>query len=266
MKYITNQKINDLKINKNNVYLVIDFDKTITSNESMDSWASSANPEIVGEEIVEKMDILYQKYEPIESSHKVPIEEKERYMEKWYSECMDLYYEYNLTKEKLTQSIKKSKLIFRKGAKEILQRCFEENIPVIILSAGIGNVIEQFLKENGCYFDNMYIISNFIKFNLDGRMRKFDNLTMIHSLNKTMKGNLPENIKQKLKDKQYSILIGDLVEDEKMIAPTRWDTTLKIGILNKKIEENLEIYKKHFDIVLTSEDATFDVIHNIVFN
>ena len=40
----------------------------------------------------------------------------------------------------------------------------EKNVPVIIVSAGIKNVIEEFLITEKCYFDNIYILSNLIKF------------------------------------------------------------------------------------------------------
>ena len=34
MKYLNNNKINQLNLNKNNTYIVMDFDKTITSYDS----------------------------------------------------------------------------------------------------------------------------------------------------------------------------------------------------------------------------------------
>ena len=48
--------------------------------------------------------------------------------------------------------------------KEFLRKMNEMNIPVIIISAGIGNVIEEFLKLENDYYDNIKIISNFIVF------------------------------------------------------------------------------------------------------
>ena len=260
MKYIKEEKIKNLQYNKNNIFVVLDFDRTITSNESEDSWAATSNKEIMGEEINFKMDELYKVYRPIEIDYKMPIKEKEKNMEKWYGDCMDLYYKYNLTKEKLLQSVGKSKLIFRRGAKEFLNKCHQENIPVIIISAGIGNVIEQFLKTSNCYFDNTYIISNFITFDENGNMKKFDNTKMIHSMNKTIKNHLPKDIQEKIKDKKYRILVGDLIEDEKMVEQSDWDSTLKIAFLNNNIEDNLEKYKEHFDIVLTNEDANFGTL------
>ena len=35
------------------------------------------------------------------------------------------------------------------------------------------------------------------------------------------------------------------------------------GFLGRKIEENLEVYKQNFDIVLTQEDASFKTVSEI---
>lgn len=96
-------------------------------------------------------------------------------------------------------------------------------------------------------------------------MTKFDNSKMIHSLNKKMEGHLPEEISKKLYDRKYKILVGDLCEDEKMIAKEEWHNTLKIGILNKKIKENLRTYQSKFDIVLTEENADLSILNEVIF-
>lgn len=170
MKYINTDKLENLEINKQNVYIVIDFDKTITAANSADSWDASGC--ILGNNFKKDANELYEFYAPIELDYTLSFEEKEKYMIEWYGKCMDLYYQYKLTKDKLKQSVQSSDLIFRKGAKEFIKIAYAENIPIVILSAGIGNVIEQFLKDNDCYFDNMYIISNFIEFNKNRRNDK----------------------------------------------------------------------------------------------
>ena len=185
MRYINTNQLEKLKINKNNVYVAIDFDKTITTGESIDSWSVAGS--LLGENFAKELNGFYKIYRPIELDYKIELEEKEKAMIEWYQKCMNLYYKYHLTQEKLAASIQKSNLIFRDGAKEFLQKAYQENIPIIILSAGIGNVIEQFLKETNCYFDNIYIIGNFIEFDENGNMKKFDHSKIVHTLNKTMK-------------------------------------------------------------------------------
>ena len=261
MIYINNkEKVNKLKekINKDNICVFLDYDKTITSSTSEDSWAASANRKALGENIANDLDRYYEKYGPIEFDYNMDVKEREKYIIEWYDKCMELYYTYHLTKQKLKESIDNSKLILREGAKDFLFKLYENDIPVIILSAGIGNVIEQSLKKEKCYFDNIHMISNFIKFDENGNMIKFcDN--MIHSLNKNIDKLGEVNLKEKIRTKEYRIVIGDLVEDIYMMGKYPEDKSLKIGFLNKNITENLDVYNKNFDIVLTKENNFYDI-------
>ncbi len=261
MIYINNEeKINRFKklIHKDNICIFIDFDKTITSSESVDSWDASANKEVMGKEISNSLDKISQKYGPIELDYTIDIQEKEKYMLEWYEKSMNLYYTYHLTKEKLKECIHNSHLELRNGAKAFLKKLYNCNIPVIIFSAGIGNVIEQFLKEKECYYDNITIIGNFIKFDENGNMIKFSD-NIIHTLNKNIDKLNDGNLKEKIDIKEYRIVIGDLVEDINMMGEYPEDKSLKIGFLNKNVAENLEVYRKNFDIVLTEENNFFDI-------
>ena len=85
-------------------------------------------------------------------------------MEEWYLRVMDLTYFYGLTYDKFLACIKSGNMPLRDGFKKFLSALYDYNIPVIILSAGIGNVISQAFKLNDCFYDNIYIVSNFIKF------------------------------------------------------------------------------------------------------
>lgn len=79
--------------------------------------------------------------------------------------------------------------------KDFLKEMYKRDIPVIICSAGIGNVIELYLKDNNCYYENMYIISNFLAFNAEGQIEEYKN-KLIHTMNKTINRNLPEEIQK----------------------------------------------------------------------
>ena len=265
MEYIKEERIKNIDLIKENVYVLIDFDRTITSYDSLDSWGVAGMAADEGCE--EQVNKLYEKYRPIEMDYNISYEEKYKIMEEWYNACMNLYYKYHLNKYKLQEAVKNSGLRFRKGAKEFLEYTYENNIPVIILSAGIGNSIEQFLKDSNCLFnETMYIVSNFIEFDDNGKVTKFDNSKMIHTLNKTLNGHLPEEFIEKVKNKQYKILVGDLIEDIKMVNEKEEDTTLRIGILTKEMEneKNLELYKERFDVVLTEKEDLAKAIEDVL--
>ena len=153
MKYINTDKLETLELNKDNTYVVVDFDKTITTHDSDDSWEISGK--LLGKKFNKEIEALWTKYRPIELDFKMPFEEKKQNMEKWHEECMKLFHKYNLTNEQIIQSIQTGNMSMRDGGKRFFKKAYDENIPVIILSAGIGNVIEEFLKQQGCWCERI---------------------------------------------------------------------------------------------------------------
>lgn len=260
MIYINNKnKIEKFKKTRESYCIFLDYDRTITTAESDDSWAASANRKVVGDVIADNLDILYEKYSPIELDYTLDIKEKEQYMIEWYQKCMDLYHDNNLTKEMLNKSIEKSNIILRKGVKEFLLKLYKENISVILLSAGIGNVIEKVLKDNKCYYPNIKLISNIIKFDQNGKILKFKE-KMLHTLNKNIDEFEDNEVDKILKDLKYRVVIGDLIEDLNMVGNFEESNVIKLAFLNKNIDKNLQVYNNRFDIVYTNDDANFEEV------
>lgn len=261
MKYIDNEKVKSVNLNDSNYFVAFDFDKTITALESHDSWFATGR--ILGPDYKKEMDKLYKIYAPIEMDYNISFEEKEKAMVTWYGKCMDMFYDYGLTESQLEKSVKESKFIFREGAKELLEDLHKKNIPTIILSAGIGNAIECFLKDNDCLYDNITLISNFVSFDENGKAVKYTN-DIIHTLNKNINNHMTDELTQKILGKEKRVLFGDFIEDKNIIPKEDWDKTISVGFLNSRIDENLGVYKDSFDIVLTDEDATFKTARSII--
>ncbi len=262
MRYSNTNKLKQIQLEEDNYYVILDFDKTITSKTSLDSWMAILDFEVYGEECKKEIEELNSQYAPIELDYRLKDKVKEQYMAKWYQKSMDLLYKYQLTHSELQKALQKETLKFRKGAKEFLQKLYEKKVPVIILSAGIGNAIETFLNNEKCYYDNIYIISNFIEFK-EEKMQKFT-ASLIHSMNKKIEGRLPETLQSMIDKKQYAILCGDIVEDIQMISREKIDRTITVGFLNEKIKENLKFYQQNYDIVLTEEEACFQEVEKII--
>lgn len=247
----------DINLTKENMCVLMDFDKTITNFNSLDSWAIAGMTAKEGCE--QEINKLYEKYRPIEMDYSISYEEKNKQMEIWYNSCMNLYYKYKFNKEKLKDVVEIANLNFRKGAKEFLQYMYENKIPVVILSAGIGSVIKEFLNKENCFFDNILLISNNFIFDEDGNALKLEN-SLIHTMNKCINGKLKGMWKEEFKKREYRLLLGDTIEDIEMTDNTK--KTFKIAFLDKL--ENIDVYKKEFDIILTGEDATFDEVRKII--
>lgn len=262
MIYINENKLNNINLDSNNFYVVMDFDKTMTTINSDDSWTVIQNPNILDPKLNTESLKLAEKYCPIEMDYNLDFNLKSEYMYDWYMSVMKLYYKYDLTYDKLLECIKCGNLILRKGLKELLQNFNKNKIPVIILSAGIGNVIKECLILNDCFYGNIHIISNFFSFD-DNKLLPFNN-PIIHTCNKKM-SNLPNNFEKEISNKEYILLFGDFIEDINMVSKDDLYRTLSFGFLEKNVEANLESYRNSFDVVLT-DNASFDDVMNVLKN
>lgn len=171
-------------------------------------------------------------------------------MVEWWHKHIELLIEYHPSEEIINNAINTLKVMtFREGAKEFLENMKNRNIPIIIISAGIGNFIKQFLIKNNCNFNNIYIVSNFLKFENGIATGITENI--IHSLNKN-EISLPENIKKIIEHRQNIILLGDSISDINMAKNNTRKNILKIGFLEENINKNRPYYEKQFDIVCTN--------------
>ena len=152
-------------------------------------------------------------------------------------------------------------MYFRSGAIEFIEFLHKNNIPLIIISAGIGNIIENFLKINNCLFDNIHVISNKIVFN-NGIATGVDN-KIIHSLNKN-ETSLTQDILNKINNRKDVILLGDQIGDLLMVDKNTDKELLTIGFLNDDTKDNLDIMNNGFDIVCDTDDTYIDIL-NLLF-
>ena len=138
-------------------YVLTDFDRTITAIDSESSWGILSKSHCAPEEYVKERQRLYDYYRPIEIDLTLDYKEKNRLMNEWWTKHINLLTKYKLKESIIDQVVTDDKMMkFRKGAREFLEKLHQYNIPVIIISAGIGNFIKKFLifkaNTSHCYF------------------------------------------------------------------------------------------------------------------
>ncbi len=259
MKYINhNDKLNDIKLNKNNFYVVIDFDRTITKAKSISAWRVLYYSKLLGKEFEQKYAKIH---DETELSKNESNEAKQKAFEQRFIAYMDLLRECHFNKNILEKVVEKTDLTLRDGAKEFFRKMYENNIPVIIISSSIKNVIEEYLKQNHAYYDNIYIYANY----LDMNGKQENDITNVTPYNKD-KIEFSRELKENIKGKKYVVLLGDIPDDVNMVSKEKLDHTITIGFLEENIESNLEKYNKTFDIVLTNNASFKEVLKLIDFN
>lgn len=248
--------------NSNNLYVVADFDRTITNGSSKTSWSILANSDLVPQSYIQERQELYEKYRPIEIDTTLPTDFRMRMMKEWFQNHIELFVKYKISEEVFEKAATDLRIMeFRSGAQEFLSFLHQNHIPLIIISAGIGNFIETFLKRNHCYFDNIYVSSNKILF--ENGIANGIGKNIIHSLNKN-EVSLPIEILKEIQTRKQVILLGDQVSDLNMVDKTLHDNVLTIGFAindNKTLIENL---KANFDIVCEL-DENYHTLKKLLF-
>ena len=253
----------DEKINKvanwsdKEIYILLDFDRTITDTDSETSWGILSKSNLVPKEYKIAREKLHNYYRPIEQDESLDEKTKNKYMEEWFYKHIDMLIKYKISKDIIDDTCQNLTLMkFRDGMKEFLINMHQRKIPVVIMSAGIGNFIEAFLHNHHCLFDNIYIVSNFLEFKNGVAHGMSDKI--IHSLNKSNEL-LTDEIKKHLKGRDKIILFGDTCADTKMSGPTPREKVLKIGFLADKIEDNIMAYKDVYDVIGLGPTSMDDV-------
>ena len=244
MKYISSKKIDNIKLTKENFYILIDFDRTLTKGNSISGWRVLYHSGLLGGDFTKR-------YDEIHNQH----HETWEYRFKAY---INLLREKGLDNEIIKDAVKDTKLELRDGAKEFLLQMYNLNIPVIIISCSLKNVIKEYLKFNNCYYNNIFIYSNYYDIEDNGKNDIYE--VTPHSKSRIT---FSKELNEIIKTMDYALLFGDIVDDVNMVSKDKLNTTITVGFLDKKIEENLELYKSTFDIVLT-DNANFKEIEDII--
>ena len=183
-------------------------------------------------------------------------------MHEWWIKHFSLIAQVGLTKSLIEKVVKERPLKFRQGSLEFLNILEENNIPLIFMSAAPGDMIMEYLKYNRLLLPNIYVISNLYEWNKEGNVIKIKE-PIIHSMNKDETSIKGFPIYDKIRNRENVLLLGDDVGDVGMIEGFDYDSLIKIGFLNENVEENLENYKRNFDIVLTG-DSNMDYVNKFL--
>uniref|UniRef100_A0A8D1KHS5 5'-nucleotidase n=1 Tax=Sus scrofa TaxID=9823 RepID=A0A8D1KHS5_PIG len=221
------------------------------------------NCKLITDECREKLLQLKEKYYAIEIDPVLTVEEKYPYIVEWYTKSHGLLIEQALPKAKLKEIVEESDIMLKEGYENFFDKLQQYNIPVFIFSAGIGDVLEEVIRQAGVYYPNVKVVSNFMDFDDNGLLRGFKG-ELIHVFNKHDGSLKNTEYFNQLKNNSNIILLGDSQGDLKMAdGVANVEHILKIGYLNDRVDELLEKYMDSYDIVLV-RDESLDVANSIL--
>ena len=224
--------------------------------------AQIRNSNYLGTDYNTKAHALFDKYSPFEHNTSLPFADRSKILREWWNEHHALMIASGLTEKILDEVVAKKTLQFRDGALDFIGALAGKNIPLIIMSAGSGDIIAKYLAQENRLTPNVHVVANKYKFDGQGRMIGVEE-PVIHSLNKheiTLDG-LP--LFDQIKNRRNVMLLGDSVDDLGMIEGFDYDHLLKIGFLNEPNEAREKEFRERFDMIV-SHDDNMNEVNNII--
>jgi 5'-nucleotidase len=172
--------VNKLRQLKNdglsNLGFVCDFDLTFTRYKTNQVRGCSTyqliSSSVLKGERAAYSESLYNHYHPLEIDPSVPADVKAGLMNEWWDKSNHVLLESGFQETHLLSYIFESSLYFRYGVREFIQRLNQNNLELVIVSGGIGNLIEKsldFVEK----VKNFKLFSNFIAFDEHGKSSHF---------------------------------------------------------------------------------------------
>ncbi len=159
-------------------------------------------------------------------------------------------------------SLKERPLQFREGTKEFTSLLHKLNIPLVFVTASVGDMVLEYIKKEGIAFDNVHVIGNNFKYNSSGKVIGIKP-PIVHTFNKSEISLKNLSVYKELLERKNVILLGDSLGDIDMVEGFHYDNLIKIGFLNSNVQELLENYKSAFDIVITG-DGDFSYVNDLL--
>ncbi|XP_069107509.1 7-methylguanosine phosphate-specific 5'-nucleotidase A-like isoform X2 [Argopecten irradians] len=248
--------------------VVADFDRTLTKYMSNGTICATCHKVLEeGDHLPEfyrtKATELRDTYFPLEMNPELPVSEKIPLMIEWWTKAHDLLATCGITKQSIRKMVESSTAQLRDGCVWLFDHLHDLDIPMLIFSAGIGDVLEEVISVHATHHSNMKVVSNYMAFDECDRMVGFQG-DMIHVYNKNENAIHDSDYFPSLEKRSNIMLLGDGIGDLHMAdGVTHVSNKLTIGFLNVKIEESLELYTSKYDIVICA-DETMDIVNSII--
>ena len=196
---------------------------------------------------------MYEYYYPIETCADRSVADKVPIMKEWYERSHDLFVRDGVVEGDLATAVGASSVTFRAGVVEVIDFSRDHGVPLLIFSAGIGNLVHALLtKMYGPLPPTVHVVSNWMQFSAAGTLTGWSS-PLVHMFNKDESHLRATPVYPQLLRRPNVVLVGDSLGDATMADGLPHTTVLRLGLLNHKVDAFLPRYTAAFDCVLTHD-------------
>lgn len=188
---------------------------------------------------------------------------KTQHMVDWVTKAHKLIVESGINKSMIREAVAlalgEGRIVARGGLAEFVELLKSIGVPLLVFSAGIADVLEnvilQTLGAPEVIPAHVHVISNRCVFNEEGRLIDFSEPSL-HVLNKLAEPFLDTPFfAQSAASRKNVLLLGDSLGDCNMSRGMGYETILRVGFLNDRVEERLDSFLEEgkFDLVILGD-------------
>ncbi|MCE9541782.1 haloacid dehalogenase-like hydrolase [Candidatus Kaiserbacteria bacterium] len=238
------------------LHVVTDFDQTLTTEASSNpeirnsSWGVLESPALQAASFIEAYKKNYATYSPVIWDDSIPYVERDKLLHEWYENVREVMREHGITHESLMRAARSDILLPRPGLGDFFSTARRGAIPVVVFSAGLGDVIEEYLRYRNITMQGVSVIANFHEYDEHGLPQAFRS-GIIHSLNKN-EAHGAYDVHEMASARPNVLLMGDFEHDIHMADGETHDTVLSVGFLNGR-SNLLRRFQEVFDAVILDD-------------
>jgi 5'-nucleotidase len=191
------------------------------------------------------------------------MEDKIHHMEEWWIQAHDSLVACCVHRSVIKAMVQQGNTMLRGGCQDLFALLRKFNVPLLILSAGLGDIIDEILVQQASVHPNVHVVSNYMDFDENDTLVGFKG-HLIHTFNKTENSVRSSDYFQEIKERSNVVLIGDSDADPHMADGVEHVANkLSIGFLNDKVQERFEGHMQRYDIVLTG-DPDMSIVNSVL--
>lgn len=244
-----------------NLYIIMDFDRTMSMywDESRTRRAASSHGILErgrSTAFRDTAEALTQHYFPIEIDPSLSTAQKLPHMVEWYDRVHSAFVADGLTRGDIERAVSGSGVVLREGVTDTIAWCARHSVPLIVMSAGLGDVITEVLRQRlhpSPLPQILHVVSNAMRFDPAGAVVGFSE-PVLHMFNKTG-ASIPGELAGALRGRSHAILVGDSPGDATMADGLGHTALLKVGLLNDNIAALLARYRALFDVLILDDGS-----------
>lgn len=158
--------------------------------------------------------------------------------------------------------VREARMIPRPGALELLKRLELLNVPVLIVSAGMADVIEEWLRQHGALSENVTVCSNRLNYQADSTPKSVSPSPPITSFTKEYAGPHASAFFAQHKSRRAIVQLGDSLTDVDPARNVPYDHLLSIGFLNARPEAAKHV--ETFDAVVVGNEGSLQPVADLL--